>query len=193
VLLPLSSTPTIDMRVVFRAGTADDPSDMPGAALVTAQTLNFDLRFLDDLVRFAAGGGTTTVDVGLDHTAFIARGLDMHLDYLLAGLRRLVREGRHDDPSSYATLSSRRAKKADPSGAFTDAWRAALYGDRHPYAYTGSRHTSTTLSLEDISEFRRRYYTPDNATLVISGRFDPALANRWIDFLFADWKGKAGP
>ncbi|HEX5060985.1 MAG TPA: insulinase family protein, partial [Kofleriaceae bacterium] len=48
-------------------------------------------------------------------------------------------------------------------------------------------------TVEDAQRFRAAYFTPDNATLVIAGHFDIALANKWIDFLFADWHGHAQP
>jgi zinc protease len=193
VLLPLTSVPTIDMRLVFGSGSADEPADKRGAALVAAHALTWDLHFLNDLLLFAAGGGTELVEVGTDHTTFAAHGLDMHFDLLLAGLRRWIREGRYDRGAETVVDAMRReSKTVDDEGAFTDAWRTALYGDRHPYVDAGlARHASKALTVEDAARFRAAHYTPDNATLVISGRFDVALANQWIDYLFADWTGRA--
>ncbi|MDB4960526.1 MAG: Peptidase, family [Myxococcales bacterium] len=194
VLLPLTSVPTVDMRLVFGTGTADEPAAKRGVALVAAHALAWDLRFLNDLLGFAAAGGTSLVDVGTDHTAFAAHGLDMHLDYLLAGLRRWIREGRYDGGAAAAVMALRQeSKKSTDEGALTDAWRAALFG-AHPYVHAGLvRHASETLSSEDARRFRAAHYAPDNATLVIAGGFDAALADRWIDYLFSDWTGHAEP
>ncbi len=195
VLLPSSSVPAIDMRLVFQGGTADEPPDRRGAALVAARALTFDPRFVNDLLVFAAAGGSNNVDIGTDHTAFMARGVDMHIDYLLAGLRRWVRDGIYDRRASSVLSAMRReAKRTEDDGAMTDRWRAAVFGEHHPYVEAGLvRRVSRGLSIDDAAKFRERYYTPDNATLVIAGRFDPALADRWIDYLFADWAGHSVP
>src|SRR5206468_2255425 len=85
VLLPLNTVPTVDVRLVFGSGTADEGEAMRGLALVAAHALTWNLRYLNDLIPFAASGGSNAVDVGYHHTSFEARGLDMHLDLLLAG------------------------------------------------------------------------------------------------------------
>ncbi len=193
VLLPLTSVPTVEIRLVFGAGTADDPSDKRGSALIAGYALTWDMRHLNDYINFAAAGGTQLTDVGTDHTSFGARGLDMHLDLLMAGLRRLVRDGTYRNGTASIVAAMRvQAKTEDDHGALTDAWHTSLFGGDHPYVRAGlMRHNSAALDVEDAKRFRAAHYTPDNATLVISGRFDPALADRWVDYLFADWTGRA--
>jgi zinc protease len=192
VLLPLTSVPTTDVRLIFKSGTADEPAGLRGVALVAAHALTWDWRYLNDMLLFAAAGGTNQVDLSTDHTTFAARGLDMHLDLLLAGLRRWTRDGKYNRAALVVDSMRREAKNVDDEGAITDAWRTASFGTHHPYVQAGLvRHVSDALTADDVAKFRAAHYTPDNATLVIAGRFDAALANRWIDFLFADWTGVA--
>lgn len=193
VLLPVTSVPTVDLRLVFGTGTADELPSKRGAALVAGHALTWDSRYFNDYLLFAAAGGSNTMEVGNDTTVFTARGLDMHIDVLLAGLRRWVRDGRYRKGDATVRDALRRSRNTlDDQGALTDAWMGALYGPQHPYALGGfARHASPDLSLDDAKAFRRAHFTPDNATLVISGRFDGPLADRWIDFLFGDWKGQA--
>ena len=196
VLLPATTTaPVFDARLIFRTGTASEPADRRGVALLAANTLTWDLRYLDDLVAFVRAGGMRDADVSTDRTTFSVQGLDTSLDVVLAGLRRWVREGTYDDSTAtYVTAMRRAAKRVDDAGPLTDAWRAALFGPAHPYVRAGIvRHADAALTLADVARFRAASYTPDNATLVVTGQFDPALADRWIDFLFADWRGRAAP
>ncbi|HEU4726726.1 MAG TPA: insulinase family protein [Kofleriaceae bacterium] len=195
VLLPLTNVPTFEARLVFRSGTASEPADQRGVALLAAHTLTWDLHYLNDLFPFARAGGMRDTDVGTDRTSFSVQGLDMHLDVVLAGLRRWVWDGTYDDSAaSYVNAMRHAAKRERDQGALTDAWRAALFGQRHPYVQAGIiRHANSALTLDDAERFREAHYTPDNATLVIAGRFDPALADRWIDYLFAGWRGHAEP
>jgi zinc protease len=195
VLLPVTSVPTVDIRLIFNAGMADDLPSKRGAAVVAGHALTWDSRFLNDYLVFAAAGGSDTMSVGEDITVFTVQGLDMHVDVLLAGLRRWVRDGRYrkGDETVRDALRAEQRLRSD-LGPITDAWTSAVYGDQHPYVRAGLvRHASPGLTVDDAREFRRAHFTPDNATLVISGRFDGPLADRWVDFLFGDWKGKAAP
>jgi zinc protease len=53
----------------------------------------------------------------------------------------------------------------------------------HPYNWLviGSMEDLTAASLDDVKEFFRRYYTPNNLSLVIAGDFDPAEAKRLVE------------
>ncbi|WP_291983764.1 pitrilysin family protein [Luteitalea sp.] len=57
----------------------------------------------------------------------------------------------------------------------------------HPYRYPviGSMADLEAASIEDVREFHRTYYRPDNATLVIAGDFDPATARSLIEREFS--------
>ena len=57
----------------------------------------------------------------------------------------------------------------------------------HPYRILpiGSIADLDAATIEDVREFHRIYYVPDNATLVISGDFDPAQVKGWVEKYFA--------
>jgi len=193
VLLPSPSVPTLEARLTFRAGTADEPYDRRGVALIAAHTLTWDLRNVRDALAFVRAGGLRDVDVSTDRTTFSVHGLDTNLDLLLAGLRRWVCDGVYDDSAAdFVSVLKRATKRVDDQGLLTDAWRASLFGTNHPYVAAGiARHASKVVSLEDATAYRKAYFTPDNATLVIAGHFDRALIDRWIDYLFSTWNGHA--
>lgn len=192
ILMPLTSIPVVDARIVFQAGTADELPAKRGAAIVAAEGLTISAKYINDILAMSEVGANLYADAGPDRTTFHTNGLDMHLDYMLAGLRRLVREGTYDEGAGAIVKSMRETKKTtDDEGARTDAWRAAIYGTDHPYQVAGMpRHIAPDLDISAVRAFRAAFYTPDNATLIIAGRFDPAVANRWVDYLFADWTGK---
>lgn len=187
VLLPTSTVPTVDIRLVFGTGTSDEAANQHGVATIAARGLDWNWGYLNDLLAFAAAGGANSVDIDADHTRYSVVGVDMHLDYLLAGLRRWVVDGTYPNDAATYTESLHEEAKNDRDRPIQRAWRAALFGAGHPYALT---EPSTTLTDADVDAFRREHYTPDNATLVIAGHFDPALANQWVDYLFGDWHGQ---
>jgi hypothetical protein len=64
----------------------------------------------------------------------------------------------------------------------------ALYPKGHPYSWTtiGSLADLDAATLQDVRQFHKRWYSPNNATLVIAGDFDPVQARRWVEKYFGD-------
>ena len=56
----------------------------------------------------------------------------------------------------------------------------------HPYkrGVIGSIADLDSATLEDVRKFHETYYRPDNATLIVSGDFDPAQLDAWVDKYF---------
>lgn len=65
-----------------------------------------------------------------------------------------------------------------------------LYPADHPYNWQviGSLDDLQNATLEDVKEFFRRWYVPNNVTLVIAGDFDPAQARKWVEKYFNEIK-----
>lgn len=56
----------------------------------------------------------------------------------------------------------------------------------HPYRILpiGSMADLDAATLQDVRDFHATYYVPDNATLVVTGDFDPAQVKRWVETYF---------
>lgn len=61
-----------------------------------------------------------------------------------------------------------------------------LYPKDHPYNWQviGSLEDLQNAKLEDVKTFFRKWYVPNNATLVLSGDFDPVQAKKWVEKYF---------
>ena len=66
----------------------------------------------------------------------------------------------------------------------------ALYPENHPYNWQviGSLEDLQNATLDDVKEFYRLWYVPNNVTLVIAGDFDPAQARKWVEKYFSEIK-----
>ena len=75
-----------------------------------------------------------------------------------------------------------------PYGRAGEIISEALYPKGHPYSWDviGSMADLSAASEEDVKNFFRLYYTPNNAYLAIVGDFDPAQAKAWIARYFSD-------
>ncbi|MBP1649549.1 MAG: peptidase domain protein, partial [Bacteroidetes bacterium] len=60
------------------------------------------------------------------------------------------------------------------------------YPPTHPYSWPviGYMEDLSAAALEDVKEFFRLYYAPNNACLVIVGNFDPKQTREWVEKYF---------
>jgi len=61
-----------------------------------------------------------------------------------------------------------------------------LYPKDHPYNWQviGSLEHLQNATLKDVKNFYKKWYTPNNSTLVLSGDFDPVQAKEWVHKYF---------
>ncbi len=61
-----------------------------------------------------------------------------------------------------------------------------MFPEGHPYRWTviGSMDDLSAASKEDVSDFFKLYYAPNNASLVVAGDFDSAEVKTWIEEYF---------
>ena len=77
-----------------------------------------------------------------------------------------------------------------PYGLVAARIAATMYPKDHPYHWLtiGELEDIAAASREDVSEFFRRFYTPNNASLVIAGDFDPAETRKLVEKYFGTLK-----
>lgn len=75
-----------------------------------------------------------------------------------------------------------------PYGRVGEIFSAAIYPKNHPYSWPviGSMEDLTKASEDDVKDFFRLYYAPNNATIAVIGDFDVAQAKAWIAKYFTD-------
>ena len=73
-----------------------------------------------------------------------------------------------------------------PYGSWNEKLQAHLFPPEHPYHHTtiGSMEDLDAASVEDVSEFFRTYYAPNNAVLTVVGDVDPAAVRGWTQRYF---------
>ncbi|MES2900733.1 MAG: pitrilysin family protein [Pseudomonadota bacterium] len=66
----------------------------------------------------------------------------------------------------------------------------AMYPADHPYNWEviGSLQDLQNATLDDVKEFFRAWYVPNNVTLVLAGDFDPVQARKWVEKYFSEIK-----
>jgi len=63
-----------------------------------------------------------------------------------------------------------------------------LYPQGHPYSWTviGKMEDLTNATIDDVKAFHNKFYTPNNATLVISGDINIAEVKGWVEKYYGE-------
>ena len=87
-------------------------------------------------------------------------------------------------------VNNERRQRVDnvPYGKSNETILAALYPKGHPYSWPviGSMTDLSAATLQDVKNFFRTYYAPNNATLVIAGDFNADSAKALVKHYFGD-------
>ncbi len=78
----------------------------------------------------------------------------------------------------------------NPYGHFSYVVDKALYPADHPYNWQviGSLEDLDNATVSDVKEFFRRWYVPNNVTLIVAGDFDTVEAKKWVEKYFSEIK-----
>jgi zinc protease len=82
----------------------------------------------------------------------------------------------------------RQSYENQPYGLAEENILKRLYPASHPYSWPviGSMADLAAASIEDVQQFFRHYYTPNNATIAIGGDVNPAEVRREVERWFGD-------
>ncbi|MGA1773117.1 MAG: M16 family metallopeptidase [Flavobacteriaceae bacterium] len=87
-------------------------------------------------------------------------------------------------------IENLRSEEKDVSAVARRVQSALAYGTAHPYGEFVSIESLEKVTLEDVSNFYARYFSPDNAYLVLIGDLDVKTAKKLVKTHFKDWSSK---
>ena len=175
-------SPAVTHMVLYRVGAADEPPGKSGIAhfvehMMFRGTENYGPGEIDRIVESV--GGVQNAFTTPDNTGYYQRVAAEHLETVME-LESDRMDGLLVTAEDVATernvVLEERNERTDnnPDAQFAEQRRAALYLN-HPYGIPtiGWRHEIEALGLDDVLEFYRRYYAPNNAILVVAGDAEP--------------------
>ncbi|MCW3797909.1 insulinase family protein [Sphingomonas sp. BN140010] len=195
-----TSSPNVSVQVWYDVGSKDDPRGRSGFAhlfehLMFKATRNMPAETVDRLTEDV--GGFNNASTWDDFTNYYETVPANHLQRLLWAeaerMGSLVVDNANFLPERDVVKEELRTGLARPYGRLFSHYVPMVSYQRHPYARPGigSIEELDAATIDDVRAFHATYYRPDNAVLVVSGNFDPAQLNGWVDSYFAPIKRPA--
>lgn len=181
VVIPDRRAPVATHMVWYRNGSADDPLCKSGIAHFLEHLMfKGTHKHPDDefSMLVAELGGQENAFTSYDFTAYFQRVPKEHLgvmmEYEADRMTNLVLTDEVVAPERDVVLEERRMRTdTDPSAQLDEAVQAALFAN-HPYGrpIIGWQHEIEALGREDALAYYERFYTPENAILIVAGDVD---------------------
>ena len=192
------TTPTVAVNIWYHVGSKNEMPGRTGFAHLFEHVMFTGSGHvpygLHDRLTEGAGGmnnGTTSNDITTYYETVPSNYLETMLwieadrmGFLLDSLDLAKLNAQRD------IVKNERRQRVDnqPYGRVFEILSKAMYPASHPYSWPviGSMEDLSAASEEDVKNFFRLYYAPNNAFLTIVGDFDPAQAKAWVTKYFGD-------
>jgi len=196
-----NSSPNVSVQVWYHVGSKNDPENRNGFAhlfehLMFKSTKNLKSEMFDRLTEDV--GGNNNAFTSDDETAYFENIPSNYLETLIwAEAERMVNLN-VDEPnfkSERAVVEEefRQRVLGEPYGQFGEAIQKLSY-NVHPYKRTtiGTIENLENASLDDVRQFYKTFYRPDDATLIVVGNFEQVQLDDWITKYFGRIPKPAG-
>ncbi|RYZ61201.1 MAG: insulinase family protein, partial [Proteobacteria bacterium] len=119
------------------------------------------------------------------------------LDFAIDRLKLLMTQPDFP-PAEFAKLKAQsqqglRGALSDPGSVADIELDKLIYGERHPLGKSATPQTLAGITLDDVKDYYRTTYRPENAILVFAGAIDAQRANALAEKLLDGWQAGTPP
>ena len=204
VLAERHTIPMVQMSLMVNAGYKTDTQSLPGVAnlamnMLDEGTKRYSALEISEKLNLLGAQLYTSSDLDYSYVFLsslksrLKEALDIYADVILnpqfpqKDFERLKKQ----------TLTAIKREKAQPTTMALRVLPVLIYGKGHPYAlpFTGSGYEETVEKIEiaHLKEFHRKYFKPNNATLVVVGDITLPELKALLEKKFRKWKAGEVP
>jgi zinc protease len=199
------TAPIVGVDVLYNVGSKDEKPGRTGFAHLFEHLMFQGSKHLpkgeaDRLVE--AAGGANNGATRPDTTEYWQQAPSNALEQLLyvesdrmGFLLETIDQAKLDNQREVVRNERRQNYEMRPYGLAFKVLLENVWDPKFPYHWLpiGSHEDLQAATLEDVKEFFRRYYGPENAFLAIAGDFDKAEAKRMVEKWFGTLPGRGQP
>jgi zinc protease len=196
-----SEQPAVSLRLILRAGGAQDPADKPGVASLTAALLDqgTTTRTADqiansiDSIGGALGTGSGS-DLSFVNAVVMQDSFNFVLDLVSDVARNPAFAADEIERQRQRILSGLKVSYEDPDYLAGVVFDRLVYGF-HPYGRpdTGTPQSIAAITRDDLVAFHKTWFGANNAILAIVGDVSPEEAFAGAERAFGKWGPSAIP
>jgi zinc protease len=187
------ATPVVAVNLWYHVGSANERAGRTGFAHLFEHMLfqgSAQVAANEHFELVQRAGGTLNGSTWLDRTNYYETLPSHQLELALwleadrmARLLPAMTQQKLDTQRDVVKNERRWSVDNQPYGTWWERLPALCFPPEHPFHHSliGSMEDLSEASLEDVAEFFRTYYTPDNAVLTICGDFDAAEARAMVE------------
>jgi zinc protease len=188
--------PTISINASVLTGARYDPEEKAGLALMVSRLLDEGTKnrsSLEIAEAIESVGGAIETDGSFERTvvsiSILKKDLDLGLDLLSDLLINPIFPQDYVEKEKERTLSEIASAKDRPQVLAGWAFNELIYKD-HPMHRPSHGYPETVgrLTRDDLLDFHKRYFVPNNAILSIVGDFRIAELLPKVERVFAGWQ-----
>ncbi len=202
VVIPDRRAPVVTHMLWYKVGSADEPEGQSGVAhflehlMFKGTTNNPDGAFSK---MVADRGGQENAFTSLDYTAYFQRVAKEHLPLMMEleadRMENLVLSEEVVAPERDVVLEERRNRvDSEPRSKLREAMNAITFVN-HPYGspVIGWESEIKALNKDSALAFYDRFYTPNNAVLVVAGDVEPSDVRQLAEKTYGKVARRAEP
>jgi zinc protease len=192
-----SKAPIVAVNVWYHVGSKNEPDGRSGFAhlfehLMFNGTENYDDEYFKPLEKVGATdlNGTTNFDRTNYFQNVPKNALDLALwmeSERMGHLLGAISQEKLDEQRGVVQNEKRQGEN-QPYGQVYNRIIASAFPEGHPYDHTviGSMDDLNAATLDDVKDWFKRYYGPNNATIVVAGDVTPEEARERVEHFFGD-------
>ncbi len=188
------SAPVATVQVWYRVGSKHEPLGMTGSAHLLEHMMFRGSRNVkgDYSQIIDRMGGMDNAFTSFDMTAYFSEIPSSRVEEVMRmeadRMRNLTFEG-FDEERNVVLEERRWRTENNPEGALWEAIFATSFWE-HPYHHPviGWRSDLENVTLEQLKDFYKTYYAPNNAYLIVVGDVDPKKVFQWAEKYFGSYE-----
>jgi len=189
--------PVVAANLVFRTGSDANPADKPGLANFVAAMLDEGtstrsaLQIADQVAQLGASLNTgSTMDSSTVSGRSLSKNFPALLDLMADVSLRPSFPADEVERQRASRLAQLVQQRENPGQLAAQVTASALYGARHPYGYTeiGTEPSVKAMSRDDMQQFWKQNFVPNNAALVVAGEMSMTELRALAEKSFGAWQ-----
>jgi zinc protease len=201
VYVAQNEQPAVSLRLIVRAGAAQDPKNKYGLAMLAATLLDQgagtrNAEQIADTIDFAGGVLTTGAgnDLSFVNSVVMKDSYQLALELMADVVQRPTFPQVEIERQRQQAISALKVAAEDPDSVASAVIDRLIYGF-HPYGMPGSGTPESLAGLTraDFVEYHKNYFVPNNSLVAVVGDIPVDEAMAGLEKYFGAWKAGVVP